>query len=118
MRILYLVNAIDSDQLGGMQRYTVGLAQALSVRGHDVTIATKRLSRDLPPEETLASGPRLLRLHVPSRDRRSYAILYPLALAAGAASLLSKEHFDVVHAGFPFQAFGARLARVPYLYTF
>ena len=118
VRILHLVNAIDRDQLGGMQRYAAELASALTARGHDVTVATKRLTKDLPPEERLPSGVCLLRLDVPSRVERTYALRYPTALILRTARLVSRGGYDVVHAQFAPQGFACRLARRPYVYTF
>ncbi len=118
MRILQLVNAIDRDQLGGMQRYVGDLAGTLVARGHDVTVATKRVSPELPERELLPSGVQLIRLRIPERGAKTYAVGYPAALTLRTARLVGTERFDIVHAHFGLQGFGCRLTRRPYAYTF
>lgn len=118
MRILQLVHAIHPDQYGGLERYVGEFSAALAAQGHDVTVATKKVSPELPGRETLASGVRLVRLNVPPRSTPTYALQYLLTSVLGTARIARPGRFDVVHAHFPFQGLGVALRRLRYAYTF
>jgi glycosyltransferase involved in cell wall biosynthesis len=118
MKILELVNAVQPDQMGGLQRYVGELSDSLVARGHQVTIITKRISPDLPFDATTAGGARLQRLKSPQRSAKTYAVRYPVGSVLRTRQIVAKTRADVVHAHFPLQGLAAFLARRPYVYTF
>src|SRR5579859_6815135 len=118
MRILHLTHALAPDQVGGLERYVAELSRELVAHGHEVTVVTKRVSRDLPATETLRGGVRVVRVAVPERSATTYALRYPIDSVLRTAARISPEAFDVVHAHLPLQGIAAWLRRCRYVYTF
>jgi glycosyltransferase involved in cell wall biosynthesis len=118
MRFLHLTHAVAPDQVGGLERYVAELCGELVAHGHEVTVVTKRVSPDLPASEILGSGVEILRVAVPPRSARTYALRYPVDSVLRTAARISPDAFDVVHAHFPFQGIAAWLRRCRYVYTF
>ena len=118
LRIAQLVNALPSDQMGGLQRYVEELSETLAERGHEVTVVTKQSDKALPLVECRPSGMQLVRTKTAARSAKTYAIRYPLGTPVRTAFFLRARDFDVVHAHFGLQGLGCRLSGRPYWYTF
>jgi glycosyltransferase involved in cell wall biosynthesis len=115
--ILMLTNAIAPDRLGGAYRYVRELSAALSARGHDVTILTKRVDPAHPVEEIGSDGVTILRADVPSKANPFFAALLPLAQARSSRRCLRRFPDSVVHAHFPTAALPLIASRRPFVYT-
>ena len=112
-----VTNAIMPDQLGGLQRYVRELSGALVMLGRDVTVVTKRVSRELPARETLSDGVNIARISVPNRGRALYALGYPLASLMG----VMKEIWGasgLIHVHYPLQGFASVLSGGGHVHTF
>jgi glycosyltransferase involved in cell wall biosynthesis len=118
MKILMLTNAIVPDRLGGAYRYVRELSTALSLRGHEVTIVTKRVDPRHAAEEVAPDGVTILRGDVPSKRNPLFAALLPVAQALTAGGALRRFPRSVVHAHFPTSATPLLISRRPFVYTF
>jgi glycosyltransferase involved in cell wall biosynthesis len=104
MRILLLAQFFPPD-IGGEERHVFNLANTLAERGHEVAVATQRMS-DVPDHETLASGVRVHRfgtaaMRLPGVYSTSRAHHPPLPDPLGVRELkriTRLERPDVVHA--------------------
>ncbi len=113
-----LTNAITPDRLGGAYRYVRELSGALSARGHEVTIVTKRVDASHPAHEVAADGVTILRGNVPSKRNPLFAGLLPLAQARAARGAMRCRPTWVVHAHFPTSAMPLVASRRAFVYTF
>lgn len=100
----------------GLTAYAKRLAEGLVRRGHAVSVLTSRHRPDLPAEETV-NGVRVERLPVAARLSRGVLMpSFPAALRRQLARAdLVQMHTPLFEA--PLVTFGARLARVPSVFT-
>jgi glycosyltransferase involved in cell wall biosynthesis len=104
MRILLLAQFFPPDT-GGEERHVFNLANTLAERGHQVAVATQRMA-DVPDQETLASGVRVLRfataaMRLPGVYSTSRTHHPPLPDPLGVrelARITRQERPQVVHA--------------------
>jgi len=116
MQVCIVYDCLFPYTIGGAERWYRNLAEALAVKGHDVTILTLRQwDRDDEPEipgvRVVAAGPRMGLYTVSGRRR----LLPPLVFGAGVLWHLLRRgrRYDVVHtASFPyFSVLAAAFAR-------
>jgi glycosyltransferase involved in cell wall biosynthesis len=104
MRILLLAQFFPPD-IGGEERHVFNLANTLAGRGHEVAVATQRMT-DVPDSETLASGVRVhrfataaMRLPGVYSSNRTHHPPLPDPLGVRELSRITRqERPDVVHA--------------------
>ncbi|GAN53033.1 glycosyltransferase [Tanticharoenia sakaeratensis] len=96
-----LLHCLSTHELAGTERHVAGLTEALSA-DHDVTLLLERDTHDPATGADIADilrpGPRVLRA-----GRKGYA--------AGLASLLLRERFDIIHTHLGRASARARLLR-------
>lgn len=117
--IVMLTNAIAPDKLGGLERYVRELSAALVRSGRRVSILTKRVNLDDPLEEIGVDGVRIVRHRVPTKERPTFALEYPFAVAAGIRHGLHEVSPEaIIHGHYAFTSLPVSLSRRPYLQTF
>lgn len=116
---LMVTNAIAPDKLGGLERYVRELSAALVSLGLPVSVLTKQVSADDPPEETGCDGVRIHRHCVPDKRRRTFALQYPLYVSVGVIrQIRSRPPGSFVHCHYPITSLPLVFTSLPYLYTF
>jgi glycosyltransferase involved in cell wall biosynthesis len=114
-----VTNALAPDKLGGLERYVRELAAGLVRQGLPVTVLTKRVSPEHPTRELGPDGVAVVRHRVPSKQLRTFALRYPLRVAAAVWNEVGDlEPGTVVHAHYAMPALPLALRGIPYLYTF
>jgi len=89
-RVIMVTNAVAPDKLGGLERYVRELAAALVRQGLQVTVLAKRVRPEHPAREMGADGVAVVRHNVPSKRLRTFALRYPVHVAAAIWSTPSK----------------------------
>jgi glycosyltransferase involved in cell wall biosynthesis len=118
VRVVMLTNAIAPDKLGGLERYVRELSAELVRGGAEVTVLAKRAGPEQPAQETGADGVRIVRHPVPDKRDPSFALRYPVAVAAAVGRALDGGDRDtVVHGHFPVPTLVPALRKRPYVYT-
>ena len=117
--VIIVTNALAPDKLGGLERYVRELAAGLVRQGMRVTVVAKRVDPDHPARELGPDGVAIVRHDVPSKRLRTFALRYPLQVAAAVwREVGHPEPGTVVHAHYAMPALPLALAGIPYLYTF
>lgn len=117
--VILVTNAVAPDKLGGLERYVRELAAGLVRQGARVTVVAKRVHPDHPARELGSDGVAIVRHEVPSKRLRTFALRYPLRVAAAIWSEVGNpEPGTVVHAQYALPALPLALRGIPYLYTF
>ncbi len=122
MNILFVVDAIFPDAVGGVHTYIYELARGLVKKGHVVSILTQRITGHAPHFEIM-DGINICRYNV-----KKYRIA-PLTQFARIVSVyrefvkLNAEHrFDLINLHSPHASFGVGLSKaaknIPKVYTF
>ena len=117
--VIIITNAVAPDKLGGLERYVRELAAGLVRQGVRVTVVAKRVDPEHPAREVGPDGVAVVRHDVPSKRLRTFALRYPLQVAAAVWREVGHlEPGTVVHAHYAMPALPLALAGIPYLYTF
>ena len=117
--VIILSNAVAPDKLGGLERYVRELAAGLVRQGTRVTVVAKRVRPEHPARELGSDGVAVVRHEVPSKRLRTFALRYPLRVAAAIWSEVGHpEPGTVVHAQYALPALPLALRGIPYVYTF
>jgi glycosyltransferase involved in cell wall biosynthesis len=117
--VIIVTNAVAPDKLGGLERYVRELAAGLVRQGLRVTVVAKRVDPEHPARETGPDGVTVVRHDVPGKQLRTFALRYPLQVAAaiwGEVTHLGPG--TVVHAHYAMPALPLAVRGIPYLYTF
>ena len=80
--VIIVTNALAPDKLGGLERYVRELAAGLVRQGLQVTVLTKRVHPEHPAREVGPDGVAVVRHNVPSKRLRTFALRYPVHVAA------------------------------------
>ena len=81
--VLMLTNAVAPDKLGGLERYVRELSASLVAKGTPVTVLTKQVNPGDPFDEVADDGVHIVRHRVPSKEKRTFAVQYPVYVSAG-----------------------------------
>jgi glycosyltransferase involved in cell wall biosynthesis len=92
----------------GLTVHVQRIAEALARRGHQITVLTSRYSRDLPRDEEVLNGVRVVRLWSPVRISRT--MLMP-AFPQAAWRLIGEHDVVNIHSPLPEAGLAAWLAR-------
>ena len=80
--MIIVTNALAPDKLGGLERYVRELAAGLVRQGVRATVVAKRVDPEHPAREVGPDGVAVVRHDVPSKRLRTFALRYPLQVAA------------------------------------
>ncbi len=118
-RILLFSNAITPDRNGGLERHCRELGTALSEKGADVMIHSRKVNDEDPEHSVAQDGVEIWRFRTPSRTSPLYAASYPIAAVRAVRRAVHGAHGTrVLHSNFPLQGVALAAGRAPYVHTF
>jgi glycosyltransferase involved in cell wall biosynthesis len=117
--VLMLTNAVAPDKLGGLERYVRELSASLVAKGMPVTVLTKQVNPGDPLDEVADDGVHIVRHRVPSKEKRTFAVQYPVYVSAGILRhLRTAGPRTLVHGHYAITSLPVSFGRRPYVYTF